>query len=324
MKSEKLKRWFLVFSLIFLAIVILLVLFPNTSKTEEEKIIELSKKTFDKYAPDYDYLESSEHWLVNFNDYDGEGTITVWAPSDNGLRGCVMFERQSDKIAAYYVEVDHEERYSCERKNDPISSTQEEIFLDDSDTQVSSIDEYLEIADLFSSVVPDSEIKVNLRNGNTLNTKIKTQFSSESAPDGWAGILTAFETALSAADEKKGEYGASVASGEILSADETILSSGFNSKVQFNKFEEKDFGENGDINPPTISKFEYDQISVGMTLSQVREIVGGDGTLENSIGTAGVTSTVQTYRFLGEKEGSYADILFDDYVVYSKIQIFLE
>lgn len=183
---------------------------------------------------------------------------------------------------------------------------------------------YPDIIELFSSVAPDSEIKVSLRNGKTLHAKIKTQLPAESAPDGWADTLAEFETALAAADEKKGEYGASVASGEILSADEIILSSGFNAKVQFNKFEERDLGEGGDENPPTISKFEYDQISVGMTISQVREIVGGDGTLENSIGTAGVTSTVQTYRFLGEKEGSYADILFDDYVVYSKLQIFLE
>jgi len=80
----------------------------------------------------------------------------------------------------------------------------------------------------------------------------------------------------------------------------------------------------GSINPPTISKFEYDQISAGKTLSQVREIVGGDGTLESSYGTVGVIPMVQTYRFLGEQEGSYADILFDDYKVYSKFEFMLE
>ena len=42
MKSEKAKRWFLVFSLIFFAVVVLLVWFSNHSLTEEEKIIELS------------------------------------------------------------------------------------------------------------------------------------------------------------------------------------------------------------------------------------------------------------------------------------------
>lgn len=183
---------------------------------------------------------------------------------------------------------------------------------------------YPDIIELFSSVAPDSETKVSLRNGKTLHAKIKTQFSSESAPEGWADTLTAFGEALAAADEKKGDHGASTASAEILSADEIILSSGFNAKVQFDKFEEKaPIGEEN-TNPPTISKFEYDQISVGMTLSQVREIVGSDGTLESSVGTAGVTSTIQTYKFMGEKEGSYATILFDDYVVYSKHELLLE
>lgn len=318
MKSEKVKRWFLVFSLSFLAVVILLVWFSNHSLTEEEKIIELSKKVFDEYAPDYDYLESSEHWLVNYNDHDGDGTITVWASSDDGLRGCVMFERQSDKITAYYVEVDHVERYSCERQNDPISSSQENISLDAPNEQNSSIDEYSGIVDLFSSVVPDSEIKVSLRNGKTLHAKIITQLPSDSAQEDWESTIMAFGEALAAADEKKGEYGASVASAEILSADEIILSSGFNAAVQFNKFEEKDLGGEENTNPPTISKFEYDQISVGMTLSQVREIVGGDGTLESSIGN------VLTYHFPGAKEGSYAAVLFDDYVVYSKTEFMLD
>lgn len=184
---------------------------------------------------------------------------------------------------------------------------------------------YPDIIDLFSSVAPDSEIKVSLRNGKTIHAKIKTQLpSSESAPDGWKDTVTSFGEALSAADEKKEDYSAFAASAEILAEDGVILASGFNGTVQFNKFEERALYGEEKTNPPTISKFEYDQISVGMTLSQVREIVGGDGKLENSIGTAGVTSTVQTYRFLGEKDGSYADILFDDYVVYSKIQLFLE
>lgn len=318
MKPEKAKRLFLIFSLTFLVIVILLVLFSNHSLTEEEKIIELSKDAFDKYAPDYNYLESAEHWLMSFNDYDGEGTITVWVPSDDGLRGCVMFERQSDKIAAFYIEVDHVERYSCERKNDPISPSKEDVSLGFSAEQDSSIDEYSEIVDLFSSVIPDSEVKVKLRDGKTLFAKITTQFPSESPPEGWEDTLASFGEALAAADEKKEECGASAATAEIRTADDVILASGYNGAVQFNKFVEKDIGGDLEYNPPTISKHEYDQISVGMTLSQVRGIVGGDGTLESSIGN------VLTYHFPGAKEGSYATILFDDYVVYSKMDFMLD
>lgn len=181
---------------------------------------------------------------------------------------------------------------------------------------------YSEITELFSGIIPDAEIKVTLRNGKTLHTKIRTQLASEAAPDGWDEMLAAFGEALASADEKAADYSASAASAEILAADETILSSGYNASVRFNKFEVK--SADTAKNPPTISKFEYDQISVGMTLSQVREIVGGDGRLENAIGTAGVTSTIQTYRFPGEKDGSYADILFDDYQVYSKFQFSLD
>lgn len=180
------------------------------------------------------------------------------------------------------------------------------------------IESYSDVTGLFSEIIPDTEIKVTLRNGKTLHTKIKTQLPSDSAPDGWDETIAAFGEALASADEKAADYSVSTASAEILAEDETILASGFNAAVRFNKFEERDLGGNSQVNPPTISKFEYDQISVGMTLSQVREIVGGDGTLEDAIGTAGVTSTIQTYKFPGEKDGSYAAILFDDYVVYSK------
>lgn len=318
------KRWTVIMAISILVLVLVIIAILVPSKTEEEKVIEISKEVFDKYAPDYTYLDSPENWLVRFNDADGNGSITVWAPSDEPnsqgvfLRGCVMFERQTDGIMPFYVEIDHEERYRCDRENDIAAQPTEQPDADENES------DYSDISELFSSVVPDSEIKVNLRNGKTLHTKIKTQLSSESAPEGWPDTLAAFGEALAAADEKKGEYGASTASAEILSSDEIILSSGYNAKVQFNKFAERDLGESEGANPPTISKFEYDQISVGMTLSQVREIVGGDGTLESSVGTAGVTSTVHTYRFSGEKEGSYADILFDDYVVYSKIEVWLD
>lgn len=183
---------------------------------------------------------------------------------------------------------------------------------------------YPEIKEFFLEVIPDAEIKVTLRNGSTIHTKIKTQLSSGAAPDGWPEIIAAFETALVSAEEKKSDYKASAASAEILAADEIILASGFNSAVQFNKFDEKSIGGDTNVNPPTISKFEHDQIGVGMTLSEVRKIVGGDGTLETSVGTPGVISVVQTYRFPGEREGSYADILFDDYVVYSKFEFMLD
>lgn len=187
------------------------------------------------------------------------------------------------------------------------------------------LSQYEDIQALFSGIVPEAELKTSLKNGNRIHTKIVTSFSSDAAPEGWEEIVAGFNDALSAAHESASDYSVMTASGEILAGDETILASGFNGTIQFDKFGHSfELNEEESVNPPTISKFEYEQISVGMTLSQVREIVGGDGTLEDSIGTPGVTSLIQTYRFLGEAEGSYADILFDNYKVYSKVELFLE
>lgn len=185
--------------------------------------------------------------------------------------------------------------------------------------------DYEEIVELFSAIIPDAELNVSVKNEKRLHVKIKTALLSDAALDDWNDTIISFNKALSDAEEIVLNYGLEQATAEIIAEDETILASGFNGAIKFNKFEEKSLTDaDSGRNSPTISKFEYDQISVGMTLSQVREIVGGDGTLEDSIGTAGVTSTVQTYRFLGTKEGSYADILFDDYVVYSKYGWLLE
>lgn len=179
--------------------------------------------------------------------------------------------------------------------------------------------EYEKILELFSAIIPDAELKVSVKNGKRLHVKIKTDLHSDVALDDWDNTMISFDKALSDAKEIVLNYEFEQVSAEIIAEDETILASGFNGALKFNKFEEKSLTDaDTGKNRPTISKFEYDQITVGMTLSQVREIVGGDGTLENSIGTAGVTSSVQTYRFPGEKEGAYADILFEDYVVYSK------
>lgn len=204
----------------------------------------------------------------------------------------------------------------------PTKETESLLTSDSKPETTEKTETYPEITELFSGIIPDSEIKVTLRNGKTLHTKIMTQLSSEDAPDKWDETVAAFGEALASADEQAADYSVSSTSAEIFAADETILASGYNAAVHFNKFEEKALETS--VNPPTISKFEYDQITVGMTLSKVREIVGGDGTLESSIGTAGVTSTIHTYRFPGEKEGSYADILFDDYEVYSKFQFRLD
>lgn len=182
---------------------------------------------------------------------------------------------------------------------------------------------YDDICELFKDVCSESEVIV-LKQQNRLHVRIITKLQPNEKPDGWGDTLVRFGSALSEADNSAASYGASAVSAQIESSDETILSSGYNGTVKFDIFEEKSIAPKD--NPPTISKFEYDQISVGMTLSQVREIIGGDGTLQNEIGTAGSpVGMISTYRWIGEgREGAYADILFNNYQVYSKQQLWLE
>lgn len=157
-------------------------------------------------------------------------------------------------------------------------------------TQVKITEEketYPEIEELFLEVVPDAEIHVTLRNGSTIYTKIKTQLSSESAPDEWPEIISAFETALISAEEKKSDYNASAASAEILSADEIILASGYDGKLQFTKFEERDFESNEVTTSidPEGNVFEIleevyvklDEASENMVDSSSSDIVFGSG-----------------------------------------------
>lgn len=182
--------------------------------------------------------------------------------------------------------------------------------------------DYSDIYARFANIIPDAEITVS-KQSSRVSVRINTALGSDTAPDGWDATVEAFGLALETANPLAADYDASTVSAEIYGADETILSSGYNGAVKYNLFSQS--VADSARNPPTISKFEYDQISVGMSLSEVTDIIGGSGTAQNQIGEAGgYGSLITTYRWLGEKDGSYADILFENYKVYSKVQIFLE
>lgn len=180
---------------------------------------------------------------------------------------------------------------------------------------------YDEIEVLFADIVPDAELTVKPRSG-LIYVGIKTNWANEK-PDTWDDTISALNSAIEAAEPLAADHSAKTVSVELLSEDETILASGFQGAVKYNLFEEKK--QSSASNPPTITKFEYDQISVGMRLAEVNEIIGGPGTLESEYGEVSKYSNpIRTYRWYGEKEGSYADILFDGYEVYSKVELFLE
>lgn len=180
---------------------------------------------------------------------------------------------------------------------------------------------YDEIEVLFADIAPDAELTVKSRSG-AIYVGIKTNWPNEKS-DTWEETVSALNSAMETAEPLAADYGAKTVSVELFSEDETILASGFQGAVKYNLFEERE--QSSASNPPTITKFEYDQIAVGMTLTEVREIVGGPGTLQSQIGEiTKYSDPVSTYRWYGEKDGSYADILFDGYEVYSKVELFLE
>ena len=180
---------------------------------------------------------------------------------------------------------------------------------------------YDEIQTLFADIVPDAELTVKSRSGS-IYVGIKTNWANEK-PDTWKETVSALNSAMETAEPLAEDYSAKTVSVELLSEDETILASGFQGAVKYNLFEEKEQGSAR--NAPTITKFEYDQIAVGMTLTEVREIIGGAGELQTQIGEVSeYIDPVRVYRWYGEKEGSYADISFDGYEVYFKVELLLE
>lgn len=217
---------------------------------------------------------------------------------------------------------------SCNRADKPNSDIKEEPDApSESDTTAVNLDkddmpDFTEIKDLFANIITDSTISVSLNSGK-IHVKIATNLPSEEAPDGWDAMVTDAEAALQIACKTADTYNAKTVYVEIDSIDEKIMMSGFDSKIQYNMFEKTI--ETGESNPPTITKFEYDQIAVGMRLTEVREIIGGPGELQNQIGEVSkYSSPISTYRWYGSKDGSYADILFDGYEVYSKVELWLE
>ncbi len=208
---------------------------------------------------------------------------------------------------------DKENNNSSEKSQtieDDIASKKEEESVD-----------YSEVENLFAEIIPDSDVSVSLK-GERLRVKIETSLASNTASDEWSIMMQDLTSALISADELSESYQASIVSVEVYAEDETILASGFDGALRFNLFEEKE--PEGKENPPTISKFEYDQVMVGMSLTEVRELIGSDGVLQSEVGTAGVTDVIRTYRWFGEKDGSYADILFSEYKVYSKVELWLD
>lgn len=183
-----------------------------------------------------------------------------------------------------------------------------------------------DITEIFTQAFPDSTVSVR-RQSSRISVDVTSSISADQPPDNWEEILQALNDALAQSEELAEGYGAATVSAQLETGDETILASGYSGSVQYDIFARaSEQVSESKSNPPTITQHEFDQISVGMTLTEVQDIVGGSGTLESEIGSSGSSiSVIRTYRWEGTGSPvSYATVLFEDYVVYSKHSIGLE
>lgn len=203
-------------------------------------------------------------------------------------------------------------------KNEPSKPIETDSQENKEQTIAKPNDEYKEIKQCFSSIGNEWEVKAHKTNQRLEIVIVASELSSDAAPENWQEILSSTETAMKEAQTQAENSGFPMLSAQIELNDGTILASGYNGSIKYDKYNHTNIEQN-EKNPPTISKFEYDQITVGMSLSQVNDIIGGSGTLESSVGTAGVTSVVRTYTWQGDN-GGYASVVFEDYEAYFKTE----
>lgn len=97
---------------------------------------------------------------------------------------------------------------------------------------------YDDVKVLFAGICDGADLSASL-SSSRIHVSIKTDWPEE-GPEAWDEAVSELESALGAAHLIAGNYGAGTVSAEILSQDGSVLASGYNGKVQYTKFEERD------------------------------------------------------------------------------------
>ena len=208
-------------------------------------------------------------------------------------------------------------------------AVQEEPTEEEIDAPVENItsEDHLDfsaIEEKFLTVYSGAEVTVKDRSSYIEVSILCNDLSIESKPENWADICAAAQNAAAQSEVVSAEeYGIDTVSFQITDNAENILGSGFGDQLQFDVFAEKT--PESTSNDPRITLFEYDQLVVGMSYSQCVEIIGGPGTLSNEIGSSDTSfGVVRSYTWQGTTEHGKAILSFDDYELYSKVQVGLE
>lgn len=194
---------------------------------------------------------------------------------------------------------------SLDQKKETIATPKQAV-----ETQILTVQEdYSDIQSLFS-IVPEADVVVRPKE-TSLYVRIKTNLP-DTQPENWEEIVSELNSALEVSQDQN-------TSVEFISSNGVILASGYNGKVRYIAFEEHKEYEESVENPPYITEYEFDCIQVGMSLTEVREIIGSPGELVTEIGEVSeYFNPIKTYEWYAENGYSYAHILFDGYTVYSK------
>lgn len=97
---------------------------------------------------------------------------------------------------------------------------------------------YDDIAAAFCGICDGADLSATM-SSSRIHVRIKTDWPF-AEPENWGDIASNFGTALETTDPMAAAYDASTVSAEILAADGSVLASGYNGKVQYTAFEERD------------------------------------------------------------------------------------
>lgn len=184
--------------------------------------------------------------------------------------------------------------------------------------------EYEDLAAPFSAVHSGADVTVRERQNRFEVYVDCADLDINTQPENWDGLCTAYETAMMESQTISDEsYEGKAVSFQLRDATQAILCSGYGSGIQFNAFATP--SEDPAANDPRITLGEYNQLSIGMTYSDCVEIIGGEGTLDIEVGSAGgYTGSIRNYTWQGTTDYGVATLSFDDFVLYSKFQVGLE
>ena len=185
-------------------------------------------------------------------------------------------------------------------------------------------EDFTDVIAPFESLHDGAKISVKKRENIMELNLVCDDLNAETQPENWPDICSAAETAAAKSQAiTKDNYGIENFSFRLKDGNGTILCSGFGSGIKYDIFNKSE--TTAVKNDARITLAEYNQIIVGMTYSQCVEIIGGEGTLNTEIGSAGsYTGSIKNYSWKGTVEYSSASISFDNFVVYSKFQVGLE